>query len=429
MQARGGAPCVLFLQGPPSGFARALGAELRRRGCRVLRVNLCAGDRIFWPGPEARSYRGSLAAWPGWLDRLMLAEGVTDLLYFGDQQPYHRAARPLAEARGIRVLAYEYGYLRPDWIVAEPGGQSAFSRLCTDPERLRAAAQGLADPDLTQRYPLDARREARGDVIYHLANYLLAPLYPRFRRDRVFNPVLEYLSYLPRHARARRGAGEARNLAARLAGGGPVFLALLQMQNDYQIRANSPYRDQRRYLAELATSFAAHAPPGAHLVVKLHPHDNGLTPWRRCLARLRRRHGLGGRLHLLDGGRIEDWARRARGVITINSTAGLTALICACPVLARGVAIYDLPGLTHQAGLDRFWCAPEGPDPARLRDVLRVLAHHLHVRGGFYGGPGQAAAIAALADRIVAAAPLPPVFDPAPPRLARARALGVPMDA
>ena len=201
------APRVLFLQGPPSDFARVLGAELMARGARVHRINLCVGDWIYWHGPGTRSYRGSLARWSGWLDGVLEAEGITDLLYFGDCQPYHRAARRVAERRGVRTLAYEYGYLRPDWIVAEPGGQSAYSRLTADPARLRAAARDLPAVDLAPCHRIDRRREARGDVIYHLANYLLALLYPRFRRDRVFNPILEYLSYLPRHRRARRGTG------------------------------------------------------------------------------------------------------------------------------------------------------------------------------------------------------------------------------
>ena len=202
-------PKVLFLQGPPSDFARALGAELMARGARVHRINLCAGDWIYWHGPGTRSYRGSLAGWPDWLDGVLATEGITDLLYFGDCQPYHRTARRVAERRGVRTLAYEYGYLRPDWIVAEPGGQSTYSRLTADPARLRDAARDLPAVDLAPRHRIDRRREARGDVIYHLANYLLAPLYPRFRRDRVFNPILEYLSYLPRHRRARRGGSGA----------------------------------------------------------------------------------------------------------------------------------------------------------------------------------------------------------------------------
>lgn len=431
MGARAGsAPrSVLFLQGPPSGFARALGAELRRHGARVHRVNFCLGDWIYWHGAGTGSYRGTLAEWPARLDQLIDAKGVTDLLYFGDRTPYHKAARAVAERRGVRVLAYEYGYLRPDWILAEPGGQSAYSQLTTDPARLRRAARDVPPVDLARRHAPHALAEDAGDVIYHLSNYLVAVLWPHYRRDRVFNPVLEYLSYLPRFVRAARGAGAAHALADRFRRDGtPFFLATLQMQNDYQVRANSPYRDQRVFLDEVVRSFAADAPAAAHLVVKLHPHDNGLTPWRRSLARVARRAGVTDRVHLLDGGRIEEWAAAARGLVTINSTAGMMALTRHCPVHVAGIAIYDMPGLTHQGGLGRFWTAPRPPDPALLDDVLRVLAAHLHVRGDFYGAGGQRAAVEALARRILCPGPPPDIFDAEPPRLDRARRIGVPVD-
>ena len=41
-------------------------------------------------------------------------EQVTDLHVFGDWRPLHREAVLLARVRGIRVWAYEEGYLRPD---------------------------------------------------------------------------------------------------------------------------------------------------------------------------------------------------------------------------------------------------------------------------------------------------------------------------
>ncbi|WP_168161486.1 capsule biosynthesis protein [Oceanicola sp. S124] len=420
---------VLFLQGPPSGFARALGGELRARGATVFRVNLCIGDWLYWHGRGTRSYRGSLARWPDWLEAFCRAEGITDMLYFGDRMPYHVAARAVGERLGLRLLSYEYGYLRPDWIVAEPGGQGAFSLLTAEPARLRAAAWGLPRPELQRRFSFPPEAEARGDVTYHLSNYLAAGLYPRFRRDRRHNPVVEYLSYLPRHRRAARGVGQAQALAAELRlAGRPFFLVALQMQGDYQIRANSPYRDQRDFLDEVLTSFARAAPPAAWLVVKLHPHDNGLVPWRRHLARRAKALGLAGRVHVLDGGALEDWALRARGLVTVNSTAGLMALSRRCPVRVAGVAIYDMPGLTHQGRLEDFWHAPAPPDPELLHDVLRVFAAHLHVRGDFYGAEGRRAAVTALADRVLGGPEPPDIFEPVPPRLARARALGVPLD-
>ena len=41
---------VLFLQGHPSFFARDLANEIERLGHRALRINLCAGDALYWIG-------------------------------------------------------------------------------------------------------------------------------------------------------------------------------------------------------------------------------------------------------------------------------------------------------------------------------------------------------------------------------------------
>ncbi|MBT9386511.1 SDR family NAD(P)-dependent oxidoreductase [Pseudooceanicola sp. CBS1P-1] len=404
---------VLILQAPPSGFARDLAAALQGKGFGCLKVNFSLGDWLFWHGPGTIGYRGGLPEWEGALRRLIADHAITDLLYFADCTPCHRIARRVGEDLGLRVTAFEYGYLRPDWIVAEPGGQSAFSCLTRDPDRLKAAARDLPLPDLARLYPPFGAAEARGDVIYHLANYVGAPLYPGFRRDRRFNPVIEYLSYLPRRLRGRRAAAAAPGQLHCLRAGQGFFLCLMQMENDYQIRMNAPFAGQADYLEEVLTSFAAHAPGGTQLAVRLHPQDNGLIGWGRLLRRLSRRLGLEERVHLVDGGPLEPWLEAARGVVTVNSTAGLAALLAGRPTICRGVAIYDLPGLCHQGPLEDFWRASAPPDPELLEALVKVLAAHVHVRGDFYGAQARRDGAEALARRL--AAPVPAVFDPAPP--------------
>ena len=39
----------LFLQGPPGPKMHQLASEMRERGMKVERINICAGDRIDWP--------------------------------------------------------------------------------------------------------------------------------------------------------------------------------------------------------------------------------------------------------------------------------------------------------------------------------------------------------------------------------------------
>ena len=115
---------VLFLQGHPSFFARDLANEIERLGHRALRINLCAGDALYWIGRPSVSYRGRLSAWPQYLTAFIAREGVTDIVYFADRLPYHRAALQVARAAGVRPATFEFGYLRPDWITLERSGMS-----------------------------------------------------------------------------------------------------------------------------------------------------------------------------------------------------------------------------------------------------------------------------------------------------------------
>lgn len=54
------------------------------------------------------------------------------------------------------------------------------------------------------------------------------------------------------------------------------------MQNDYQVRANSPYRHLSEVMRETLISFATHAPTDAQLVFKVHPWTTASSDGRLC---------------------------------------------------------------------------------------------------------------------------------------------------
>ncbi len=159
------------------------------------------------------------------------------------------------------------------------------------------------------------------------------------------------------------------------------------------------------------------------LVFVAHPLDNGLIAWDRVIARLAREFGVAGRVLSLPGGTPTELLRNAAGVVTINSTIGITALYVGVPVKALGNAVFDVPGLTCQAPLDRFWDAPPPPDPDLMAAFLRALVGTTQVKGGYYERASQACAIAGFIDRLENRPyPLPRLtpadFAARPPRLA-----------
>jgi capsular polysaccharide export protein len=80
--------------------------------------------------------------------------------------------------------------------------------------------------------------------------------------------------------------------------------------------------------------------------------------------------------------------RHARGLVTINSTAGIAALECDVPVLAFGDALYHARGLAERpedsAGIDAFWNEPPPVDPVKAHRFKIHVRQHALIPGSFY---------------------------------------------
>lgn len=391
----------LFLQGPISPFFSRIARGLVALGHQAHGINLSIGDQLFWRGPNRVNYRGRLRDWPAFIETFMDRHGITDLVLLGEQRDYHRIAIQAAKARGIQVTVTDFGYLRPDWITLERDGMSAHSLFPRDPRAILDLAARAPEADFTRHYHDSFWTMALWDMAYHFANYFLWWLYPHYRTHKRDNPILVYLGTGLRlfTSRWKHPAAHAR-LRALNEAGTPFFVFPLQMENDFQIRAYSPYPDMSTPIAEVIHSFARHAPAGAHLLVKVHPWDPGLKNWGRRVRRLAREANAQERVHYIDGGSLDEMCKTARGMVTINSTSGLAALRLGCPVITLGEAIYDVPGLTHQGPLDTFWREARAPEPA-LRDAyFNAMAATIQIRGVFYNQPGLDAGVGAAVKRL-----------------------------
>jgi capsular polysaccharide export protein len=402
-----------MLQGHPSRFWCDLADGLQADGHRVIKVHFGLADAVFWGRRPAIHYRGRFSRWRGFVADLMRREGVTDVLYYADRLPYHAVALEVAQTMDRRAWAIEHGYLRPDWLTMERDGMGALSRFPRDRAGIEALAEGMAAPNMAVRHRHGFAIEAFNEVSFGLLQSLGRPLYPLHVSDRPVWPAVDYLSWLPELALARRRARDAAALLGRLQTERIAFnLVPLQLEVDYQIRASSPYRRLTEFADEVIGSFAAHAPADRHLVFKVHPLDNGLGRWFTRLPAIARRHGVAQRVHVLRGGDLGRLIAASRGVVLVNSTVGIHALRAGVPVCALGTAVYDVPGLTHRAGLDAFWSRPDAVESGFFATFERALST-IQIKGSFFAPAGRAEAIGQIRARLRQ----PPVAtDATPPR-------------
>ena len=398
---RTGVRSFLFLQGSSSPLFKKIGARLAVLGHEVTRINICAGDWVFWHGPSTVNYRGRLDDWPGFVEEKIKQRGITDVVLLGDERPHHKAAAEVCRRRGIQVYVVEMGYLRPDWLTLERGGISTKSHFPNDPHQIVASAAGLPAPDFQQKFAQHFWVEALCDLAYNLPNLFFWFLYPHYRPHSIHHPLAEYAGWLRKLVTARGTRRQAAKTLDEVLGlEAPYFLFPLQLQTDYQIRAHSPFAEQRQALEHLFRAFSDAAPGGCHLVVKVHPLDNGLVDWRKLCRRLAAQFGLSQRIHYLAAGDLDVILNHAQGVVTINSTVGIHALLAGLPVKVLGTALFDIKGLTDQQSLQGFFQQPAAPRP-EIRDAfMRLLAATIQVRGNLYSREGSSAGARAIAERL-----------------------------
>jgi capsular polysaccharide export protein len=410
---------VLLLQGPSNDFFALLGDALAARGAQAFHLALCPGDALMRRGRRARWWRGAPDEWPAWIAAHLAAEGITDLVLLGDHRPRHGPAMIAARAGGVRVHHAELGLLRPGRLSLEPDGPGAwFPRSADGIRRLAARARGAGGPDgPCAAAPAGFAAYAGMDVAWNMANVLAAwALFPGHERHQLWHPLAEYAGWAWKAARAGRDRRQGAALLAawRLdradAPRAPVFVLLVQLRGDAQIRARGPDADLRVTLRRVVADFSANAPPDARLLIKTHPMDNALTPWRRIAKRAT--GAAADRAEVVDRVPLAPLIARAAGVVTVNSGAGLEALAAGRPVKALGRAVWDVPGLCHPGPLAGFWHDPAPPDMALVADMLIALDWACHVPGAF-DGPAAREGASAMAARILA-----------PPRLMPPRGAG-----
>jgi len=162
----------------------------------------------------------------------------------------------------------------------------------------------------------------------------------------------------------------------------------LQVREDTQLHLHSPVWGNR--LEELVPALGralAEVDPSLPLVVKLHPKDESSDYDRLAAAHPE--------VVFVDRIPMPECLRKARAVVTVNSTAGFEALCHDLPVLMLGENFYGLPGVVEKA-VSRADLGPAlertltgHPDRERRRKLLLWTYHRFLVHGHYRDGGAE----------------------------------------
>ncbi len=390
----------LFLGGPFGPFFRQVAQRLKQQGAAVLHVHLHGGDWLDWGFRDVAVYRGRPEDWRKWLVALMRRHQFTDVVTYGDCGCYSRVLLKEAARRGLVRHVYELGYVRPYYITLDRNGVNGYSSLPLEPQAYRNAEEQTALPP--KRFGPMMPYHVGYTIAHCLAHYAAKPLYRRYNANWPSSPLRQALGYLTRVSMDRLTRRRQRKAEHEVIHGeAPFFLCALQKSGDTQIEEHSDFKNVVQFINFVTESFARYAPPDAKLVFKAHPLDYGIEPQEMAVYLAGKAHGIEDRLVFLPTGSLTDLMATARGMVTVNSTAGLTAAIKALPTIVMGEAFYKVPGLVNTGSLDHFWHSPKRPDWTLAERFLAVAGARTQINGSYYSPAGRRLAVPVAVERML----------------------------
>lgn len=374
---------VLIVQGDWEAGMSRLALDLKDAGHEVGKVLFCAPDVIYkFRGIRTHLFRQPLEDFESWLRDLIDREGYDTFFLYNHYRPYNQVAWKMAAELDLGCYVFELGLIRPNCV-------TVFSRKSLPlPTLAKAWDKLLADgqPPKPVETPTElCQVSTPAKLVVFCTNFFLSrvtsPLFPNFvdqREMKLWSHFKHGVIHLWRFIERGRDCEFDPLFAGEMSG--TYYAVPLQVHSDTQITMCSDFKSIEQFIKRVVGSFEHYAPADTKLVFKVHPMDRGYKDYTDLVAGLDHRLG-GGRIFYVDRVHLPTLLGHSRGVITINSSVGISGLVHHVPVITLGQAVYDLKDLTFSQGLDAFWTQAKKPGSQWVRHFINLLLETNQGRG------------------------------------------------
>ena len=392
---------VLLLQGPIGPFFSLLHRYLLSNGIISWRVIFNQGDLVFSDDVNRLSAFCGLEDWELRLRDIIRSKSIDTIILFGAHRPAHERAREVATSLGVEVFCLEEGYIRPGFITIEVDGNNFLSPL-----NGRLPENTVTDPPHPRSYSGSFSQMLRYGWAYYVARGLLdfGKRQELYHRKAPF--VWESFCWIRNLFRwvihRHHALMQTLNLIEHW--DRAYYVVALQVSSDANLKQGAYGWTNEALACEIIESFFRSAPIDRRLIFKIHPMDRGHSQIGKLIRKTADRFGIANRVDCIDSGSIGVLIRHARGVVTINSTSGLSAIHHGVSLLVVGQAFYAHPSLANCANgrpdFDAFW--QDGfVAPATLRsNYIDWVKQEALGQGDFYNIDGMHQACRSVANKL-----------------------------
>ncbi len=375
---------VLFLQGPLGTFFKKTAQYLHAQNHETYKINFNGGDSCFAWAKQVDDFTGKPEQWSTYLIEYIDKYKIDKIIVYGDCRFYHQEAAKVAKQLGVDFWVCEEGYLRAGFVTFEQGGCNANSLL---DRSYQAITESNDQPIISDQqvgntflyrtivasyYYWQVRQNTkkfshyqhhRPWVWWQEALFWFGNFKQKFISD-VIDPIALKVFTKKYHQQ--------------------YFLLPLQVEVDFQMRQHSRFNSVKESIRYTLESFAKHANKDDALLIKHHPQARGFVHYGKFIKTLCKELAITERVLYVHQANLPNIYHSCKGVVTVNSTVGLSAVLHALPTITLGEAIYDLPELTFQGELADFWQSAFQVNEEYFQLFQGYLQHKTQTQGDFY---------------------------------------------
>lgn len=395
---------VLLLQGPVGPFFKNLQKHLNRQNVDTWRAVFHAGDLFYSNMKKRIRFFAGEDDWRLWLNEMLSSKQFDTIIYYGSERPAHKIARELGELYNINVISLEEGYIRPGFITVEKSRNNANSPFAGQmpPENY--------DRKLDETISTNIKSSIRLLTFHGAIYFNLRGWFSTKSQKELFHrttPLLAESFYW------------CRNFARKLLGGKKNYLIVKNLLRNWnrkyylvplQVAADANLKEAALgwnsvgMVAATIKSFAKVAPADTRLVFKIHPMERGHNDITPLILSTAEAYGIKDRVQVIDTGSMGLLTRHSAGMITINSSSGLSAIYHGIPLLVLGRALFANPKLATCANgnpnFDEFWTSNYVAESDVRKNYISWLKDKTLMSGDFYSGQGMEIACKSVHEKI-----------------------------
>ncbi|WP_232207374.1 capsular biosynthesis protein [Psychromonas sp. CNPT3] len=375
---------ILFLQGPLGPFFKKFARYASDQGHRTYKINFNGGDKYYAWADQQVDYIDTSEMWHAYLSEFIKARHIDMVMVYGDCRFYHSVARKVARELGVNFWAMEEGYLRAGFVTFEKNGCNANSPLFNNFKNLKSVKEQEIKSSLNVGATFSRRFWFA--TCYYIILHLSKNIFPHYLHHRPWTTIQEAMYWVKgfvQHGISKL-TDPKRYKAFIKQYDQQFFLLPLQVEVDFQLREHSPFNSVEQVISEVLRSFSLYALPQQALLIKHHPQNRGFVNYGKLISKLVDELNLGDRVLYGHDFNLPDVYHHARGVVTVNSTVGMSALLHNLPTIVLGKAIYDITDITYPRTLAYFWQDDFSMDRILFSKFRTYLCHNSQQSGDFY---------------------------------------------